>query len=319
MTNSDLQIPDLAEIRDAHARIKPFIHETPVITSQSIDLRTDASCFFKCENVQRVGAFKMRGASNAILQLTSKQLAAGVVTHSSGNHAQAVALAAKNAGAKAFIVMPKTAPLVKVNAVKEYGAEITFCEPTLEAREFEANKITAEKGATFIHPFDNKQVIAGQATVAVELLEQVKNLDYILTPVGGGGLLSGTALSCSFIAPNTKVIGGEPEGADDAYRSLNAQQLIPSTNPKTIADGLLTSLSQRTFAVIKEHVQKIITVSDLEIIDAMRLIMERAKMVVEPSGAVTFAALLKRPDIFKNKRVGIIISGGNIDLSMLPF
>lgn len=319
MASENLEIPNLDEIKEAHARIKSFIHQTPVITNESINTLSGASLFFKCENFQRVGAFKMRGASNAILQLTPDQLSAGVVTHSSGNHAQAVALAAKKAGAKAYIVMPTTAPKVKVNAVKEYGAEITFCEATLEARETEANRIIRERGATFIHPFDNKEVIAGQATVALELLQQVTGLDYILAPVGGGGLLSGTALSCFYSSTHTTVIAGEPQGADDAYRSLQAGHLIPSTNPQTIADGLLTSLSPRTFEVIKKHVKEIITVGDDEILKAMYLIMERSKLVVEPSAAVPLAAVLKRPDIFKNKKVGLILSGGNIDLSSLTF
>lgn len=319
MSTDNLDIPDLNEIKEAHARIKPFIHKTPVITNASINTRAGASLFFKCENFQRVGAFKMRGAANAILQLSQGQLASGVVTHSSGNHAQAVAQAAKKAGAKAYIVMPKTAPKVKVNAVKDYGAEITFCEPSLEARESEANRIIDKKRATFIHPFDNKEVIAGQATVSLELLQQVSEIDYILAPVGGGGLLSGTALTCSYMAPKVKVIAGEPIGADDAFRSLESGHLIPSINPKTIADGLLTSLSPRTFAVIKKHVTEVITVGDQEILEAMFLIMERAKLVIEPSAAVPLAAVLRKPELFSNKKIGIIVSGGNIDLSSLEF
>ncbi|EMR03635.1 pyridoxal-phosphate dependent enzyme [Cesiribacter andamanensis] len=311
----------------AHQRIKPYIHRTPVLQSRQLRELSGAEVFIKCENLQKVGAFKMRGAANAVFSLKESERQKGVATHSSGNHAQALALAARLAGVPAYIVMPKTAPKVKVAAVKDYGAEIIFCEPTLQARESTLEAVVARTGATFIHPYNNDQVIAGQATAARELFEQVEGpLDVVLTPVGGGGLLSGTVLAARCFSPATKVWAGEPAGADDAYQSLKAGHLIPhppageaGSAPNTIADGLLTSLGDKTWAIISQGVEQIIPVTEEEIISAMRFLWERMKLVVEPSGAVPLAAMLKEKGVLKGKRVGIILSGGNVDLSKLPF
>jgi threonine dehydratase len=304
----------------AHQRIKPYIHRTPVLQSRQLGELMGAEVFIKCENLQKVGAFKMRGAANAVFSLKEADRKKGVATHSSGNHAQALALAARLAGVPAYIVMPKTAPKVKVAAVKEYGAEVIFCEPTLQARESKLEEVVARTGATFIHPYNNEQVIAGQATAAKELFEQVEGpLDVVLTPVGGGGLLSGTVLAARCFSPATKVWAGEPAGADDAYQSLKAGKLIPQSAPNTIADGLLTSLGDKTWTIISQGVEQIIPVTEEEIIAAMRFLWERMKLVVEPSGAVPLAAALKEKGVLKGKRIGIIISGGNVDLSKLPF
>lgn len=311
--------PNKQNIIDAHNRIKAYIHKTPILTSQSINKITGANIYFKCENFQKVGAFKFRGATNAVLSLTNDELSAGVATHSSGNHAAALALAAKMNNADAYIVMPSNAPSIKIAAVKGYGGKITFCEPTLHAREETLKKITSETGATFIHPYDNYDVIAGQATCGKEITEDIAELDYIISPVGGGGLLSGTALSANYFGDDISVIAAEPSGAADAFHSFNDNKLYPSVNPKTIADGLLTSLSEKTFGIIKKYVSKIITVTDTEIINAMRLIWERMKIIVEPSSAVTLAVILKHKNLFKGKNIAIIISGGNVDLENLPF
>lgn len=307
------------DINEAHARIASYIHNTPVLTSTLINEVAQCKVVFKCENFQRIGAFKMRGAANAVLQLNAKQKSNGVTTHSSGNHAQALAKMAQLAGIKATIIMPKTAPEVKVNAVKQYGANIVFCEPTLTARETTMQQVVDESGATFIPPYNHKHIIAGQATAAKELITEQPHLDFIITPVGGGGLLAGSALSALHYSPNTKVIGAEPEGANDAYQSFTQGKHIPSTNPTTIADGLLTSLGLINFDIIKAHVSNILCVSDDEIKDAMRLIWERMKIIVEPSSAVALAAIIKHPEIFKNKQVGVIISGGNVDLGKVDF
>lgn len=306
-------LPDKQSIGSAHDRIKPYIHHTPVMTSESIDAIVGSSLFFKCENFQKVGAFKARGAMNAILKLSKDQLAKGVATHSSGNHAQALARAAKLLGIKAYIVMPSTAPEIKKRGVKAYGGEIFECEPTLAARESTLEDVIKKTGATEIHPFNNYDVIEGQATCAKELFEEVPNLDFILAPVGGGGLLAGTALATKYYSPSTEVIAGEPAGSDDAYRSLKSGK-IESAQSNTIADGLLTTLGSKTFPIIFDHVRTIITVTDEEIITAMRLIWERLKIIVEPSCSVPFAAVLKDPAQFKGKRVGIILTGGNVDL-----
>ncbi|MGI9544595.1 MAG: threonine ammonia-lyase [Cyclobacteriaceae bacterium] len=313
------QIPTLADIEAAHRRIQPLIHHTPVLTCQSIDELSGGQLFFKCENFQKVGAFKMRGASNAILSLQPEQQAKGIATHSSGNHGQAVALAAKNVGAQAYIVMPENAPKVKVAAVKGYGAEVIFCAPNINARETTLAQVVADTGATFIHPFDNYAVIAGQATAALELIEEVDHLDLVMTPVGGGGLISGTALTTHYLLPKAKVIAGEPKGADDAARSMKAGKIIPSTNPDTIADGLLTSLCEKTFDIIRKYVSEIITVNDQEIVKAMRTVWERMKIIIEPSCAVPLAAFLQQKERFKDQRIGIILTGGNVDLGALPF
>lgn len=313
------QIPTAQEIIDTHERILPYIHYTPVLSSESLNELSGCEIFFKCENFQKVGAFKMRGAANAVALLSEEEKKRGVATHSSGNHAQALARAAKTADIPAYIVMPETSPLVKVAAVKGYGAEVTFCAPNLQARESTLEAVVAKTGATFIHPYNDYRVITGQATCAKELLEQTDGLDVVMAPIGGGGLMSGTLLSCHYFAPNTQVIGAEPAGADDAYRSWQAGQLIPSENPKTIADGLLTSLGDKTFPIIQSHIKDIITVTEEEIIAAMRLIYERMKIVIEPSCSVPFAALLQQKEKFKGKKVGIILTGGNVDLGKLPF
>jgi len=313
------QFPTLNDILRAHELIKDSIHKTPVLHSLNINDQLGCELFFKCENFQKVGAFKFRGASNAVSNLTSEELKNGVATHSSGNHAAALALAAKNKNAKAYIVMPENAPVVKKNAVKSYGAEIIFCKPTLEARESTLEKVVSKTKATFIHPYNNFQVICGQGTATVEFLEKISALDILIAPVGGGGLLSGSAIAAKAIKPDIKVFAAEPKGADDAFRSFKSKQLIPSVNPKTIADGLLTSLSELTFNIILNYVDNILTVNEESIIKAMFLVWERMKIIIEPSSAVPLAAVIENKDSFQNKKVGIIISGGNIDLKKLPF
>lgn len=300
-------------ISQAHKRIKPFIEHTPVLTSSSLNEMAGCQLFFKCENFQKVGAFKARGAINAALKLSDEERKNGLATHSSGNHAQAIARAGKILNVKSYIVMPRTAPEIKKRGVRGYGGEIFECEPTLQAREETLAQVIKKTGASEIHPFNNYNVMEGQATCAKELFEQVPKLDVVMAPVGGGGLLSGTALATKFFSPATIVIGGEPAGSDDAYRSMQSGKIEPAQS-NTIADGLLTTLGDKTFPVIYENVKEIITVTDEEIIAAMRLIWERLKIIVETSCAVPFAALLKSTEKFKDKRVGIILSGGNVDL-----
>ena len=312
-------IPKFEDIEATGRLISPHVHRTPVLTSKQLDAITGARLFFKCENFQKVGAFKFRGATNAVLNLTEAQRAAGVVTHSSGNHAAALAHAAVSRGVKAYIVMPSSAPEVKKRAVEGYGAEITFCEPTLAAREAAAAGVIERTGATMIHPYDNFYIIAGQGTAAMELLEEVPDPDAVLAPVGGGGLLSGSAIAVTHMAPAAKIYGAEPLLADDAARSLRTGAIQPALPPRTIADGLLTSLCERTFTVIKENVDDILTVTEEQIVDAMALMWTRMKIVVEPSSAVPLAAILANKDLFSGKKVGIIVSGGNADLSKLPF
>ncbi|WP_281989665.1 pyridoxal-phosphate dependent enzyme [Aquimarina aggregata] len=307
------------ELKQCHDRIKPYIHRTAVLTSSLLNEISGADLFFKCENFQRMGAFKMRGAANGISQLTALQKEKGVVTHSSGNFAQALSLAAKSLGVKAYIVMPSNAPQVKKDAVKGYGGQIIECPPTLQDREETATKIQNKRGATFIHPSDDLDVIIGQGTAALELLEDHPDLDYIFTPVGGGGLIAGTALAAHYYGNNCKVIGGEPFEVDDAYRSLLSGKIETNTTTNTIADGLKTQLGVINFPIIQKHVSEIIRVEEQEIIDAMRLIWERMKIIIEPSCAVPFAALLKEKEKFKHKKMGIILSGGNVDLGNLPF
>jgi threonine dehydratase len=314
-----MSFPNRIELKDAHSRISHFVHKTPVLTSSYFNSITESELFFKCENFQKAGAFKYRGATNAVLLLPEDQKFKGVIAHSSGNHAQALALAAKTAGIKAHIVMPSNAPTVKSEAVAGYGAEITFCEPTLVARESTVADLIKEFGYTEIHPYDNDHVIAGQATAAMELMEQMPDLDVIITPVGGGGLVSGAALVAHYFGDNIKVYAGEPSGADDAKQSFETGKLIPSVNPKTVADGLLTSLSERTFNIIQKHVTDIILVSEGEILEAMKLVWERMKIIIEPSSAVALAAVIKGKSIFKNHRIGIIVSGGNVDLKRTYF
>lgn len=309
--------PTIKEVREAAARIEPHAHRTPVVTCRGIDAMTGGRIFFKCENLQKVGAFKFRGACAAVMSLSEEDARRGVATHSSGNHAAALTLAARLRGIEAHIVMPRSAPEVKIAAVRGYGARIYFCEPTLQAREETLDRVVAETGATFIHPYNDFRVIAGQGTAALELLEEVPGLDIVMTPVGGGGLLSGTSITVSSLSPRTRIIAAEPEGADDAFRSLKEDRIVPSVNPKTIADGLLTSLGEKTFPIIRKHVERIVTVSDAAIIEAMRHIWERAKIVVEPSAAVTLAAILEGRLDVRGSRVGIILSGGNVDLRKL--
>ena len=307
------------DIIQSHQRILPYIHRTPVLTSQMINEISGVSLFFKCENFQKMGAFKMRGATNAVLQLSEAQKRKGVITHSSGNFAQALALAAKKLGIKAYIVMPENAPEVKKKAVRGYGGIITECKPTLEARETMASHIQQEKGATFVHPFNDFNVILGNASAGKELLEDQPDLDSIVVPVGGGGLISGVALSATAFSNKCIIIGAEPFNVDDAYRSLESGKIEHNLTADTIADGLKTSLGDITFNVINNHVEKIIRVTEKEIVEAMQLIWERMKIIVEPSSAVTLAAVLKSKSEFVNKRVGLILSGGNIDIQKLPF
>ena len=311
--------PDLPDILQAAKRIRPYAHHTPVLTCASLDRRVGTRVFMKCENFQKVGAFKFRGACNAIFSLTDEESVCGVVTHSSGNHAQALALAARLRGIPAYIVMPENAPAVKKAAVTGYGGLITFCQPTLEARESTMNQIVKKSGAVVVHPYNDYRVIAGQGTAVLELLEEIPDLDVVLAPVGGGGLLSGTAIAAKMVSPGIRVIAAEPEMADDACRSLQAGYIIPSEDPKTIADGLLTSLGDKTFPIIKQHVEQIITVSEDAILEAMKFIWERAKIVIEPSAAVPIGLLFEDKIDLKGLRIGLILSGGNVDLDRLPW
>jgi threonine dehydratase len=313
-------IPTSADLERAAETVAPFAHRTPVLTCRSLDEMTGGKLFFKCENFQKVGAFKFRGAVNSVFSLPAAAARRrGVITHSSGNHAQALALAARLRGIPATIVMPETAPRIKVEAVRGYGGSVVFCAPTLRAREETAARLIADSGAEFIHPYNDSRVIAGQATCARELFQQVEDLDLVLTPVGGGGLTSGTALAARRLSPRTRVVAAEPEGADDASRSFASGRLLPSENPHTIADGLLTSLGELTFAIIRRHVHDVRTVSEEGIVSAMRLLFERMKLVVEPSAAVPLGLLLENKELATGLRVGIILSGGNVDLARLPW
>ncbi len=306
-------------MRAAAERIRAVAHRTPVLTCASLDAMTGAALFFKCENFQRVGAFKFRGAANAVLSLSDEEAGRGVATHSSGNHAAALALAARLRGVPAHIVMPRTAKAVKRAAVAGYGARIVLCDPTLAAREATLADVVAATGATVVHPYNDARVIAGQGTAALELLADVPGLDLVLAPVGGGGLLSGTAIAVAGISPGTATIGAEPAAADDAYRSLQEGRIVPSMDPRTIADGLLTSLGTLTFAVIRERVAGIVTVSEDAIVAAMRHTWERMKIVIEPSSAVPLGALLEGKLPAAGRRIGVIVSGGNVDLADLPW
>lgn len=309
----------LDHIREANQRIRALINRTPVMTSSTLSAQAGASLYFKCENFQKAGAFKARGASNAVFSLTDAEAARGVVTHSSGNHAAAISRAARLRGISAFVVMPANAPQAKQSAVRRYGGQIILCEPTQTSRETTAERVLEETGGVFIHAFDDLRVMAGQGTCALELLEDVPDLDLILCPVGGGGLLSGLAVAAKSICPQIKVLGVEPVGADDAARSLIAGHLMRDERPVSIADGLLTSLSERTFAAIHEYVDDIITVSELDIIEAMRRIWEVMKIVIEPSGAVSYAAVAKLGAELHGKRIGVVLSGGNLDFDRLPW
>lgn len=314
-----MEIPSLSDIKRAHTRIGQYIIRTQIMTSNTIDEMVGAQVFFKCENFQKVGAFKMRGASNIIMSYRPEERVNGFATHSSGNHAQAVALAAKLAGAKAYIVMPNNAPEVKKKAVIGYGAEVTFCEPTEEARHSTCQQIIEETGAIQVHPFNDPRIIAGQGTAAKEFLEEMPDLDAIMTPVGGGGLAAGSALTVASVSPITKMYLAEPEAVDDTYQSFKSGKLKGVKNPKSIADGLLVSVGDLNFEIIKNHVEDVFTVGEDEIISAMQLTWERMKIIIEPSSAVALAALIKNRDKVQGKKVGIIITGGNVDLGNLPF
>ncbi|KAA3661299.1 MAG: pyridoxal-phosphate dependent enzyme [Calditrichaeota bacterium] len=309
----------MEDIHHAAERIRPYANHTPVFTSQTLNKLAGASVFLKCENFQKVGAFKFRGACNTVFSLSPKEASKGVATHSSGNHAAALSLAASIREIPAHIVMPENAPKVKKQAVQNYGGQITFCENTLTAREETLSNLVEQCGATVVHPYNDYRIIAGQGTAAAELLQDVPMPDYILAPVGGGGLLSGTALSAHYLSPKTKVVGVEPAGAADAHKSFKTGTLHPSVSPKTIADGLLTSLGDKTFTCIREFVSDIVTVDEEEILGAMHFVWERMKIIIEPSSAVPVAAVLYHKIPCNDKRVGIIVSGGNVDLKSLPW
>ena len=312
-------IPDKSDLEDAYARISGFIHNTPILSSEILNNRFGAKLFFKCENFQKAGSFKSRGAVNAILSLPKSNIKKGVATHSSGNFAQALARAASILGVPSYIVMPKNAPKVKVDAVIAYGGKITYCEPTLSAREETLDKVISKTNATIIHPYDDYDIIAGQGTATMELCNEIDDIDIILCPVGGGGLISGTALAANYFGNGITVIACEPDGADDAMRSFKAGKIIPSLKPDTIADGLLTSLGKRNFPIIQKYVSDIVTVSEESIVMAMKLIYERMKIVIEPSSAVPLASLIEKKVDVSGKNVGIIISGGNVDLAKINF
>jgi len=314
-----LKLPNAADVETAYERIRSLVHQTPVLSCESINDITGATIFFKCENFQKVGAFKYRGASNAVLSLSKGQKQSGVATHSSGNHAAALALAAQKAGVQAHIVMPENAPEIKKKAVEGYGAAITFCEPTLHAREKTLEDIIRKTGAVLVHPYNQWEVICGQGTASLELMQQQSNIETILTPVGGGGLLSGTASYIKERFTGVNVIAAEPVNADDAYRSFKSGILQPVGKPDTIADGLRTSLGTLNFEIIKNKVDQIITVKEESIINAMRMVWERMKIIIEPSSAVPLAAVVENKALFTNRTIGIILTGGNVDLEKLPF
>ena len=309
------------DVRAAAERIRGVGHRTPVLTSKTLDQMAGRKLFFKCENFQKVGAFKFRGGWNAVSMLNDKEAERGVCTHSSGNHAQAIAYSAQKRGIPAYIVMPNNSPDVKLNAVKGYGANVTLCEPTLEARRTTLEGIAQDTGAAVIHPFNNANVIAGQGTAALELIEDVGELDAIIAPIGGGGLMSGTCVTTRSLLPNAKLFGAEPKGADDAYRSLKEGKLLPQEDPKTICDGLLTSMGENTWKILKDHLNAIYTVSDDEVIKGMKLIWERMKIIIEPSCATPVAVVMssKFKQLENIEKVGIILTGGNVDLAKLPF
>ena len=319
MKTNQEKVPDKRQIEEAARRIEKYIHRTPVLTSANLDAMFDCKMFFKCENFQKAGAFKSRGAVNAVFLLDENDLRKGVATHSSGNHAAALARAASIKGVDAYIVMPENSSKVKIAAVNNYGGKITFCESNLAARETTFNELIQETGATEIHSYNNYNIIAGQATAAKELIEDTGFLDIIMAPVGGGGLLSGTALSSFYFSNKTSVVAAEPENANDAWQSFKSKNFIPSVNPDTIADGLRTSLGDRTFPIILRYVNEILTVSEANIVKAMRLVWERMKIIIEPSSAVPLAAIIQHPEFFRQKTIGMIISGGNVDLDHLPW
>ncbi|MFZ1725184.1 MAG: beta-hydroxyaspartate dehydratase BhcB [Albidovulum sp.] len=319
METQDMYIPTLADMLVAHERIKPYVHRTPVLTSSFLNALTGAELFFKCENFQKAAAFKVRGASNAVFGLTDEQAKNGVCTHSSGNHALSLSYAAGRRGIPCHVVMPHTAPQAKKDAVIGYGGKITECEPSTTSREAVFAKVQEATGADFVHPYNDHRVIAGQGTCSRELNEQVEGLDAVVAPIGGGGMISGTCLTLSNLAPNVKIYAAEPEQADDAYRSFKAGHIIADDAPETVADGLKVPLKDLTWHFVSNHVTDILTASEQEIIDAMRLIWARMKIVMEPSSAVPLATILKNKDVFAGKRVGVIVTGGNVDLDKLPW
>ena len=314
-----LNIPDLSDVKTAHERISPHIHYTPIVTSQFLDAKTGAKLFFKCENFQKAGAFKVRGASNAVFGLDDATAAKGVATHSSGNHALSLSYAAGRRGIPCTVVVPKTAPQAKKDAVIGYGGTIVECEPATTSREAVFAEVVAKTGADFVHPYNDPRVIAGQATCSLELIDQVKDLDCVVAPIGGGGMISGTCLTLSHLAPSIEIFAAEPKQADDAYRSFKAGHIIADDAPVTVADGLKVPLKNLTWHFVSNHVTDILTASEQEIIDAMKLTWQRMKMVIEPSCAVPLAVILKNPDLFRGKKVGVIITGGNVDLDKLPW
>ena len=314
-----LNIPDLSDVKTAHERISPHIHYTPIVTSQFLDAKTGAKLFFKCENFQKAGAFKVRGASNAVFGLDDATAAKGVATHSSGNHALSLSYAAGRRGIPCTVVMPKTAPQAKKDAVIGYGGTIVECEPATTSREAVFAEVVAKTGADFVHPYNDPRVIAGQATCSLELIDQVKDLDCVVAPIGGGGMISGTCLTVSHLAPSIEIYAAESKQADDAYRSFKAGHIIADDAPVTVADGLKVPLKDLTWHFVSNHVTDILTASEQEIIDAMKLTWQRMKMVIEPSCAVPLAVILKNPDLFRGKKVGVIITGGNVDLDKLPW
>ena len=314
-----MYIPTLADMLIAHERIKPYIHRTPVLTSTYLNELTGAELFFKCENFQKAGAFKVRGASNAVFGLDEETAKKGVATHSSGNHALSLSYAAGRRGIPCHVVMPRTAPQAKKDAVRGYGGIITECEPSTSSREAVFAEVQAETGAEFVHPYNDPRVIAGQGTCSKELMEQVEGLDAVVAPIGGGGMVSGTCLTLSNLAPHVEIYAAEPEQADDAYRSFKAGHIIADDAPQTVADGLKVPLKELTWHFVSNYVTDILTASDPEIVDAMKLTWQRMKTVMEPSSAVPLATIMKNKDKFAGKRVGVIITGGNVDLDKLPW
>ncbi|CUX79766.1 MAG: threonine dehydratase [Roseibaca calidilacus] len=317
--HTDAPLPTYDDVIAAHERIKPYIHRTPILTSEFMNKLTGAELFFKCENFQKAGAFKVRGASNAVFGLSDADAAKGVATHSSGNHALSLSYAAGRRGIPCHVVMPRTAPQAKKDAVIGYGGTITECEPSTTSREAVFAEVQARTGADFVHPYNDPRVIAGQATCSREMMEQVEGLDAVIAPIGGGGMISGCCLTLSNIAPHVEIYAAEPEQADDAYRSFKAGHIIADDAPNTIADGLKVPLKENTWHFVSHHVTDILTASEQEIIDAMRLTWARMKIVMEPSCAVPLATILKNPEVFRGKRVGVIITGGNVDLDKLPW
>lgn len=317
--NSNDAVPDLANVRAAHELIKPYIHRTPILRSTYLNQLTGAELFFKCENFQKAGAFKVRGASNAVFSLSEEMAAKGVATHSSGNHALSLSYAAGRRGIPCTVVMPRTAPQAKKDAVNSYGGVIVECEPSTSSREATFAEVVEKSGAEFVHPYNDIRVITGQATCSLELYEDVPDLDAVVAPIGGGGMISGTCLTLSIIAPTVDIFAAEPEQADDAYRSFKAGYIIADDAPETIADGLKVPLKENTWHFVSNHVRNIQTASEEEIVAAMKLVWERMKIVIEASSAVALAVILKNPDVYKNKKVGVIFTGGNVDMNTLPW